>query len=74
MPLRYETSRWSMVFPIGMYGVATRELGEAAGRGWMAATGASEAWAAPAVWAVVLAGILSAPATSLQRSRQPEAK
>ncbi len=30
VPPHYETSLWSMVFPVGMYGVATRELGDAA--------------------------------------------
>lgn len=71
VPLRYETSLWSMVFPIGMYGVATRELGAAAGRGWMTDAGAEEAWAALAVWALVLAGMLAAPVTGLRRSRRP---
>ncbi|WNM36589.1 hypothetical protein RKE30_21525 [Streptomyces sp. Li-HN-5-11] len=70
VPLRYETSLWSVVFPVGMYGVASRELGEAAGWGWMTATGAGEAWAAPAVWAAVFAGMLAAPLTALRHSRQ----
>ncbi|SFY53596.1 tellurite resistance/C4-dicarboxylate transporter family protein [Streptomyces sp. F-1] len=74
VPLRYESSLWSMVFPIGMYGVATRELGEAAGWGWMTATGAGEAWAALVVWAVVFAGMLAAPAIALRGPRQPGAK
>ncbi|MFD8463084.1 tellurite resistance/C4-dicarboxylate transporter family protein [Streptomyces antimycoticus] len=74
VPLRYETSLWSMVFPIGMYGVATRELGEAAGWGWMTATGMGEAWAGLAVWAVVFAGMLAAPVTAFRHSRQPGSK
>ncbi|MFF9352327.1 tellurite resistance/C4-dicarboxylate transporter family protein [Streptomyces sp. NPDC014734] len=60
VPLRYETSLWGMVFPVAMYGVATRKLGEAAGWGWMTATGAGEAWAALAVWVAVFAGMLAA--------------
>ncbi|MEW2492363.1 tellurite resistance/C4-dicarboxylate transporter family protein [Streptomyces nodosus] len=68
--LRYETSLWSMVFPVGMYGVASRELGEAAGWGWMTATGVGGAWVALAVWAAVFAGMLAAPLTALRHSRQ----
>lgn len=68
---RYGASLWSMVFPIGMYAVATRELGAVAGRGWMTDAGAEEAWAALAVWAVVLAGMLAAPVTALWHSRRP---
>ncbi len=35
VPLAYEPGMWSMVFPIGMYGVASRELGAALRvRGW----------------------------------------
>lgn len=74
VPLRYETSLWSVVFPIGMYGVATRELGEAAGWGWMTATGVGEGWAALAVWATVFAGMLAAPVTALLRSQRPGAQ
>lgn len=74
VPLRYETSLWSMAFPIGMYGVATRELGEAAGWGWMTATGVGEAWAALAVWAAVFAGMLAAPIIALRHARRPGAK
>ena len=74
VPLRYETSLWSMVFPVGMYGVATRELGEAAGWDWMTAAGAGEAWVALAVWAAVFVGMLTAPVTELLRAQRPRAK
>lgn len=74
VPLRYETSLWSMVFPVGMYGVATRELGEAAGWGWMTAIGDTAAWVAPAVWAAVFAGMLAAPALMLLRSQRSGAE
>ncbi|MBT2903280.1 tellurite resistance/C4-dicarboxylate transporter family protein [Streptomyces sp. McG8] len=69
VPLHYETSLWSMVFPVGMYGVASRELGEAAGWDWMAATGAGEAWVALAVWSAVFAGMLASPLNALRHSR-----
>lgn len=74
VPLRYETSLWSMVFPIGMYGVATRDLGEATGWEWMTATGAGEAWAALAVWAAVFVGMLTAPAGAVRHSPQRGAR
>ncbi|MFE1914635.1 tellurite resistance/C4-dicarboxylate transporter family protein [Streptomyces anandii] len=70
VPLHYETSLWSMVFPVGMYGVASRELGEAAGWDWMTTTGAGEAWVALAVWVAVFAGILAAPLTAFRHSAQ----
>ncbi|MBB4789652.1 hypothetical protein [Streptomyces nodosus] len=54
--------------------MATRELGQTAGWGWMASTGAGEAWAALAVWAAVFAGMLAVPAGALRHSRRPGAK
>ncbi|KUN87800.1 hypothetical protein AQJ66_09230 [Streptomyces bungoensis] len=59
LPLRYETSLWSLVFPVGMYGVATRELGRVAGWDWMTTIGTTEAWAALAVWAAVFTAMLA---------------
>jgi hypothetical protein len=44
---------WSMVFPIGMYGVASRELGAALGVPWLVTLGRDEAWLALAAWAAV---------------------
>lgn len=73
VPLRYETSLWSMVFPVGMYGVASRALGEAAGWGWLTAVGADVAWVALAVWVVVTLAMLAAPATALRRVERPGA-
>lgn len=67
--LRYETSLWSMVFPVGMYGVATEELGEAAGWDWMTTTGFGQAWVALAVWTAVFTAMLTAPIATLLRSR-----
>lgn len=73
VPPRYRTSLWSMVFPVGMYGVATRELGGAAGWSWMTAASTGLAWTAFAVWATVFAGMLAAPVTALRRSRRTAA-
>ncbi|MFE7313617.1 tellurite resistance/C4-dicarboxylate transporter family protein [Streptomyces sp. NPDC057555] len=71
VPLRYEGSLWSLVFPVGMYGVGTGELGRAAGWGWMVGFGAAEAWVALAVWAAVFLGMLVAAATALRRPGGP---
>ena len=51
--LAYEPGMWSMVFPIGMYGVASRELGAALRVPWLVTLGRDEAWLALAVWAAV---------------------
>ncbi|WP_338017455.1 hypothetical protein [Streptomyces adustus] len=58
VPLRYELGWWNIVFPVGMYAVATHELGRATGTGWMTATGRWEIWIAAAVWAVVFAAMV----------------
>jgi tellurite resistance protein TehA-like permease len=53
VPLGYEPGMWSMVFPIGMYGVASRELGTALRVPWLVTLGRDEAWLALAAWAAV---------------------
>jgi tellurite resistance protein TehA-like permease len=58
VPLRYEPGLWSMVFPVGMYGVASRELGNALRLPWLVTLGGDEAWAALAIWALVLAAMI----------------
>lgn len=50
IPLRYEASLWSMVFPLGMYAVAGRYLGNVDGLPIVAAIGSGETWVALAVW------------------------
>jgi tellurite resistance protein TehA-like permease len=53
VPLAYEPGMWSMVFPIGMYGLASRELGAVLRVPWLVTLGRDEAWLALAVWAAV---------------------
>ncbi len=53
VPLAYEPGWWSIVFPVGMYGVASHELGAALHVSWLVTLGRDEAWAALAVWAAV---------------------
>ncbi|MFJ5724255.1 tellurite resistance/C4-dicarboxylate transporter family protein [Streptomyces sp. NPDC093149] len=65
VPLRFSSSLWSMVFPVGMYGVATRQLGSAIGVSWLTTLGAAETWLAAALWAVVFLAMLASLARSL---------
>ena len=53
----FRTALWSLVFPIGMYGVASRQLGIAWHVPWLEDLGTWEAWVALAVWVVVFAGM-----------------
>jgi tellurite resistance protein TehA-like permease len=53
VPLAYEPGWWSIVFPVGMYGVGSRELGAVLGVSWLVTLGRDEAWLALAAWALV---------------------
>lgn len=58
IPLRYEATLWSMVFPLGMYAVAGIYLGQADLLpivGWI---GRAELWLAMAVWLLVFLAML----------------
>jgi tellurite resistance protein TehA-like permease len=56
----YEASRWSFVFPLGMYSVASRALASAGGGAWPDALGHVFFPIAVAAWAVVAVGSLTA--------------
>lgn len=58
VPLRYEATWWSIVFPLGMYGVAGVYLGAAIDLPLMAAIGRNEIWLAFAVWTATLTTLL----------------
>lgn len=60
VPLRYEPGLWSIAFPVGMYGVGSRELGAVLRVSWLVALGRDEAWAALAVWVAVAAAMIVA--------------
>ena len=53
VPLRYEPTLWSMVFPLGMYAVAGIYLGRADSLPLVGWIGSTELWLALAVWAIV---------------------
>ncbi|MGH3413905.1 MAG: tellurite resistance/C4-dicarboxylate transporter family protein [Marmoricola sp.] len=69
VPLRYEAALWSVVFPLGMYGVGGHFLGEADRLPIVRAIGADESWFALAVWVVVFAAMLAHLARMLRRPR-----
>ena len=53
----YETARWSFVFPLGMYGVASRVLGSADGLAGLRTIGTVFFWLALAAWVLTAAGL-----------------
>ncbi len=57
--LAYEPGMWSIVFPVAMYGVASRELGALLGLSWLVTLGRYEGWLALVVWAIVAAAMLT---------------
>ena len=59
VPLRYEPAMWSIVFPLGMYGVAGRTLGTADHLPIVAAIGSREEWLALAAWATTFVAMLA---------------
>ena len=58
IPLRYEATWWSIVFPLGMYGAAGHYLGKADELPIVRAIGENETWFALAVWAVAFAAMV----------------
>lgn len=73
VPLRYEANLWSLVFPVGMYGVATRELGRATRISWLTTLGGGEAWVAAAVWAAVFMAMIVMFTRTLRTVRRQSA-
>ncbi len=67
-PLRYDTSYWGAVFPLGMYAVCTQELEHALGIDFLDALPRVFLWAALIAWAFTFAGLLHCLAT-IGRSR-----
>ncbi|WP_280259015.1 tellurite resistance/C4-dicarboxylate transporter family protein [Nocardia wallacei] len=66
LALAYEPGLWSIVFPIGMYGVGTAELGRVLGEHWMVTFGHAEAWVALITWVATAAALVG---TVLRRPR-----
>ena len=58
VPLRYDATWWSLVFPLGMYGVAGQTLGAADHVPILAHIGGNEIWVALAVWVLAFLAML----------------
>jgi tellurite resistance protein TehA-like permease len=58
VPLRYEATLWSVVFPLGMYGVAGQYLGVADRLPLVESIGRYETYVALAAWAITFAAML----------------
>jgi len=63
-PLRYEPALWTVVFPIGMYSVATYSFGKAANLSFMQPLSRGVLWVAIAAWLLVAAAGLARLARS----------
>jgi tellurite resistance protein TehA-like permease len=58
-PLTYEPTLWSVVFPLGMYSVATLTFGKVAHLAFMEPLARFTIWVAVAAWALVAAAFLA---------------
>jgi len=58
VPLRYEATLWSIVFPLGMYAVAGHYLGAADRLPIVQVIGENEAWIALTVWALTFVAMI----------------
>ncbi|HEU5416416.1 MAG TPA: tellurite resistance/C4-dicarboxylate transporter family protein [Streptosporangiaceae bacterium] len=58
-PLAYEPTLWSIVFPLGMYSVATLSFGKAAHLAFMEPLARFMFWVAVAAWALVAVAFLA---------------
>lgn len=58
VPLRYEPGLWSVVFPVGMYAVASISLGRADAIPFLDTIGSAWYWLALVVWAAVAVAMI----------------
>ncbi len=70
-PVSYEPRLWSMVFPLGMYTVASFSLGKAGGFGFMVSIARAWVWVGVAAWCAVFAlGAVAAVQAVVPRTRR----
>ncbi len=69
LPLRYDPDNWSMVFPLGMYTLATAKAAQASGVSFLAAIPPVFIYVALAAWAMTFAGLVHRVAQGCLRAR-----
>jgi tellurite resistance protein TehA-like permease len=70
-PLTYEPALWSVVFPLGMYSVATLSFGKAADLAFMKPLSRFMLWVAVAAWVLVAAAFLARVSARPRSRRRP---
>ncbi|RCW45980.1 tellurite resistance protein TehA-like permease [Halopolyspora algeriensis] len=68
VPLRYESLWWNIVFPLGMYGVATRTLGDTVHLPLLTMIGTHELWIALTAWAATFTAMLWSLTRAVRRN------
>ncbi|WP_367640780.1 tellurite resistance/C4-dicarboxylate transporter family protein [Microbacterium sp. SYP-A9085] len=58
IPFRYDATLWSIIFPLGMYGVGSQFLGDVDGLPIVHAIGVAESWVAVVAWTATFAWML----------------
>jgi tellurite resistance protein TehA-like permease len=58
VPLAYDPQYWALVFPLGMYTLATARLSQALDLPWLAAVPRVFFWVALSAWAVTFVGLV----------------
>lgn len=67
-PLLYAPDMWSVVFPVGMYGVAAHALGGGLRVSWLSGLGLAVVWAGALLWALVFCSMVVTSAVALTRA------
>ena len=71
IPVRYDPTWWSAVFPLGMYGVGAQYLRLGRPPAHHQTIGADESWVALAAWVLTFLGMLRHLYRTLLRPTQP---
>lgn len=74
VPLRYEATLWSIIFPLGMYAVAGIYLGQADQLPLVEAIGSGELWVAFVAWVVVFVAMVRNLNATVLTSPSPDAR
>ncbi|MCR6712151.1 MAG: tellurite resistance/C4-dicarboxylate transporter family protein [Demequina sp.] len=73
IPLRYEATMWSIIFPLGMYGVASIYLGRADKLPLVELVGSVEIWVALAAWLLTFVAMARHLGRTLRAEESPAA-